>query len=153
MHSLRGNTLQQSKSLEENNSILHMQVSQKGFPKKKKKKEERERKKEEKGRGHVVCPTMLQLNNIINTHIIVLNALLTGLGLGYDYFQILGLGLPPLEMCAKNTLISEFYFCLDILSYDLWGTNYYYYYYYYFRPCFAKANTTLHFSLMMSRGE
>lgn len=51
MHSLRGNTLQQSKSLEENNSILHMQVSQKGFPKKKEKKEERERKKEEKGGG------------------------------------------------------------------------------------------------------
>jgi hypothetical protein len=39
---------------------------------------------------------------MINSHIIVLNALLTGLGLGYDYFQNLGLGLPPLEMCAKH---------------------------------------------------
>jgi hypothetical protein len=130
-----------------------MQVSQKGFPKKKEKKG-REREKERGKGGHVVCPTMLQLNNIINTHIIVLNALLTGLGLGYDYFQILGLGLPPLEMCAKTTLISEFYFCLDILSYDLRGTNNNNNYYYYsFRPCFTKANTTLHFSLMMSRGK
>jgi hypothetical protein len=66
------NTLQQSKSLGENNSILHMQVSQKGFPKKQKKKEEREREREKRGKGgHVVCPTILQLNNIINTHIIV----------------------------------------------------------------------------------
>ncbi len=40
---------------------------------------------------------------------------MTGLGLGYDYFQILGLGLPPLEMCAKTLLISEILFCLDIL--------------------------------------
>jgi len=76
-----------------------MQVSQKG----RKKKEEREKERGKGGGGgHVVCPTMLQLNNIINSHIIVLNALLTGLGLGYDYFQNLGLGLPPLEMCAKH---------------------------------------------------
>ncbi len=41
-------TFKQSKSLEENNSILHMQVSQKGFPKKRKKRK-REREREEKG--------------------------------------------------------------------------------------------------------
>ncbi len=58
-------TFKQSKILEENNSILHMQVSQKGFPK------ERERERERGKGGHVVCPTMLQLNIIINTHIIV----------------------------------------------------------------------------------
>jgi hypothetical protein len=49
MHSLTPwNTFKQSKSLEENNSILHMQVSQKGFPKKRKKKEERERERKRK---------------------------------------------------------------------------------------------------------
>jgi hypothetical protein len=48
------NTLQQSKSLGENNSILHMQVSQKGFQKKQKKKEEREREREEE-KGGMLC--------------------------------------------------------------------------------------------------
>jgi hypothetical protein len=42
-------TFKQSKSLEENNnSILHMQISQKGFPKKRKKKRKRERERERK---------------------------------------------------------------------------------------------------------
>jgi hypothetical protein len=47
-------TFKQSKSLEENNSILHMQISQKGFPKKRKKKEERERERE-RGKGGACC--------------------------------------------------------------------------------------------------